>query len=63
MMTKIKEAIKKWIDEWNYCEICEYAYYKQDNKQAAGLTAIFALLPGVSAIVKRIPIVKKITAN
>lgn len=40
-----------------------YAYYKQDNKQAAGLTAIFALLPGVGAIVKRIPIVKKITAN
>ena len=28
----IKEAIKKWIDEWNYCEICEYAYYKQKCK-------------------------------
>lgn len=43
--------------------IDSYAYYKQDNKQAAGLAAIFGLLPGVGAIVKRIPIVKKLTAN
>ena len=28
-MTHIKEVIKKWIDDWNYCDICEYAYYKK----------------------------------
>lgn len=43
--------------------IDSYAYYKQDNKQAAGLAGLFALLPGIGAIVTRIPIVKKLTAN